>query len=159
MMKAVIFATMCLGMSGAVAIAGGETSVERGLYVSIIGGCHDCHTEGYGEAGGKIDPAKAMKGNASIGWQSPSGVTYASNLRLFAFIRDEDGFVQDMKALPETLPPMPWYNVRAIEENDLRSLYRYLLSLGDPGKPVPLSSHDEPKTPYITISPPTMPKS
>ena len=131
--------------------------MERGLYVSIIGGCHDCHTQGYREAAGKIDPAKAMKGDASIAWQSPSGVTYASNLTLFAFIRDEDSFVQDMKDLPETLPPMPWYNVRAIQENDLRSLYRYLISLGDSGKPVPPASHEKPKTPYITIDPPTIP--
>lgn len=46
-----------------------------------------------------------------------------------------------MKDLPEALPPMPWYNVRAMDETDLRSLYRYLLSLGEPGKPVPLPSH------------------
>ncbi|MES0069417.1 hypothetical protein NKJ73_26980 [Mesorhizobium sp. M0074] len=31
------------------AFAQGEVSVERGLQVSIIGGCHDCHTEGYRE--------------------------------------------------------------------------------------------------------------
>ena len=54
---------------------------------------------------------------------------------------------------------MPWYNVRAMDETDLRSLYRYIISLGEPGKPVPLPSHDEPKAPYITIVPPTMPKS
>src|SRR5262245_19211472 len=116
-----------------------QVSVERGLYVSIIGGCHDCHTQGYRATEGKIEPAKALKGDASIGWQSPAGVIYASDLRLFAFIRDEDGFVQDMKDLPETLPPMPWYNVRAMQEIDLRSLYRYLISLGDPGKPVPIA--------------------
>jgi hypothetical protein len=138
-------------------LASEEVSVERGLYISIIGGCHDCHTQGYSEAGGKIDPAKAMKGDASIGWQSPLGVAYAANLRLFAFLRDEDAFFQDMADLHETLPPMPWYNVRAIKENDLRSLYRYLISLGDPGKPVPLPSHEKPKTPYITISPPRKP--
>ena len=50
--------------------AAGEPSVERGLYISIIGGCHDCHTEGYKESGGRIDPAKALKGNA-IGFQGP----------------------------------------------------------------------------------------
>ena len=60
----------------------------------------------------KIDPDKAMKGNATVGWRSPLGVAYATNLRLFAYLRDKDTFVTDMKALPETLPPMPWYNVR-----------------------------------------------
>ena len=140
------------------ALAQNVISVERGLYVSIIGGCHDCHTEGYSESGGKIDPTKAMKGNAKMGWRGPWGVTYAINLRLKAYLRDEDGFFEDMKALQGT-PPMPWYNVQAMEENDLRSLYRYLISLGEPGKPVPylLSAGEKPMTPYITIAPPTMP--
>ena len=31
------------------AFAEGEVSVERGLQVSIMGGCHDCHTQGYSE--------------------------------------------------------------------------------------------------------------
>jgi hypothetical protein len=100
-----------------------------------------------------------MKGDATFGWRSPLGIAYAVNLRLYACIRDEDAFVGDMRDLPEKLPPMPWYNVRAMDETDLRSLYRYIISLGEPGKPVPLPSHDEPKTPYITIVPPTMPKS
>lgn len=59
-----IFIMGCQG----VALAQSEVSVERGQYISIIGGCHDCHTEGYNQSGGKIDPAKAMKGNASVGW-------------------------------------------------------------------------------------------
>ena len=42
-------------------LAADEVSVERGLYVSIIGGCHFCHTEGYREAEGKIDPEKALR--------------------------------------------------------------------------------------------------
>jgi hypothetical protein len=132
-------------------------SVERGLYVSIIAGCHDCHTEGYVESGGKIDPSKAMKGNPSLGWRGPWGTSYADNLRLKAYIRDEDGFVEGMRIV-ETYPPMPWYNLRVMEESDLRSLYRYLISLGDPGLPVPLRSTAEPKTPYIIIAPPTPPK-
>jgi hypothetical protein len=139
------------------ALAEEPVSIERGLYVSIIGGCHDCHTEGYRESGGKIDPAKAMKGVVSVGWRGPWGVAYASNLRLKAFLREEDGFVEDMKALDNSLPPMPWYNVQAMSESDLRSLYRYLISLGDPGRPVPLASHEAPKTPYLTVAPPTMP--
>jgi Cytochrome c len=132
--------------------------VERGLYVSIIGGCHDCHTEGYSESGGKIDPSKALKGN-SIGWRGPWDVVYAANLRATAYIRDEDQFLEKMKSF-EALPPMPWYNVGAMQDSDLRSLYHYIISLGKPGESPPtLVSVGEPKTPYITISPPTMPKS
>jgi hypothetical protein len=64
-----------------------------------------------------------------------------------------------MKAL-KTLPPMPWYNVRAMEENDLRSLYRYIKSLGEPGDEpaVAVGPDEEPTTPFIVMAPPQMPK-
>ena len=45
-----------------------DISVERGLKVSIVGACHDCHTEGYRESDGKIDPEKALRGDR-VGWR------------------------------------------------------------------------------------------
>ncbi|MER9838445.1 hypothetical protein NKJ28_26275 [Mesorhizobium sp. M0145] len=80
------------------AFAQGEVSVERGLQVSIIGGCHDCHTEGYRETEGKIDPEKALMGN-SVGWRGPWGTTYATNLRIDASVMTERGFVGMLKRL------------------------------------------------------------
>ena len=77
-------------------LAADEVSVERGLYLSIIGGCHFCHTEGYREADGKIDPEKALKGS-SIGWQGPWGTTYAANLRDSAMGFTEDKWVDHLK--------------------------------------------------------------
>ena len=55
---------------------------------------------------------------------------------------------------------MPWYNVNAMQESDLRSLYLYINSLGEPGKSAPMFvlPTGDIKTPYITIAPPTMPK-
>jgi mono/diheme cytochrome c family protein len=152
---AVLFVTALPG----VAAAQDAVSVERGLHISIIGGCHDCHTEGYNEANGQIDPAKALKG-VPLGWRGPWGTTYAKNLRLVAANISEDEFVGFMKGL-QTLPPMPWYNVRAMEENDIRSLFQYIKSLGEPGEAMPdvVPPDAEPTTPYITIAPPTMPKS
>jgi len=143
------------------AFAQGEVSVERGLQVSITGGCHGCHTEGYTDSEGKIDPAKAMKGS-SIGLRGPWGTTYPSNLRLIVHFMPENGFVKFAKARKRQ--PMPWYIVRAMDENDIRSLYRYLKSLGeggDLGEEVPgaIGPDQEPKTPYITVAPPTIPKS
>ena len=147
-----------LVMASATAYAQGTVSPERGLQVSIVGGCHDCHTEGYNEAEGKIDPAKAMLGN-HVGFRGPWGTTYASNLRLIASLLRENGFVVAMKHL-QTSPPMPWYNVRAMDESDIRSFYRYLKSLGDAGGPVPenIGPDVEPKTPFIRLAPPEMPK-
>jgi hypothetical protein len=137
----------------------GPVSVERGLQVSIVGGCHDCHTEGYNEAEGKIDPDKAMRGS-HVGFRGPWGTTYPTNLRQIASYLTEKGFVVAMKHL-HTLPPMPWYNVRAMDESDIRSFYQYLKSLGDKGEPAPagLGPDVEPKTPYIQMAPPQMPKS
>ena len=135
-----------------------DVSVERGLYVSIIGGCHDCHTENYVLSEGKIDPSKAMKGS-SIGWRGTWGTTYPANLRLLASTMDEAHFVIYMKTL-QAVPPMSSFNMNAMHESDLRSLYRYVKSLGEPGEPAPSSVwQGEPKTPYITIDPPTKPKS
>jgi mono/diheme cytochrome c family protein len=150
--------TLLLAMTPIRGIAAEEISVERGLQVSIIGGCHDCHTAGYVEAEGKIDPAKAFKGSA-VGWRGPWGTTYALNLRLTANTLSESGFVLNMKSL-KTLPPMPWFNVRAMSESDLASLYRYIKSLGDPGvQPAQFARPDEePTTPFVVLVPPQMPK-
>jgi hypothetical protein len=140
-----------------VACSQGTVSVERGLQVSIVGGCHDCHSEGY-DVSGQVDPAKALKGT-HLGWQGPWGTTYPRNLRLLAASMEEDGFVEHMKTF-KAKPPMPWFNVHAMDESDLRSLYLYIKSLGEPGEQVPeaLPPGEEPKTPYIVIAPPIMPK-
>lgn len=148
---------------GAVAVSGtianaGEVSVARGSQVAITSGCHDCHTAGYAETG-KIDPAAALVGTG-LGWQGPWGTTYPANLRLIAKDKgSEDAFLQYAKTF-QARPPMPYANVHAMDESDLRSLYQYIVSLGDPGKPSPdyIPPGQEPKTPYIVIAPPIMPK-
>ena len=55
---------------------------------------------------------------------------------------------------------MPYFNVRAMDESDIRSLYQYIKSLGEPGSQVPdlVPPGEEPKTPYYPLVPPTMPK-
>jgi mono/diheme cytochrome c family protein len=141
------------------ALAAGDISVKRGAQVAVIGGCNDCHTVGYNESGGKVDPAVALKGNP-VGFQGPWGTTYALNLRLTAIEKatNEDEFVTYLKGF-ETRPPMPWYNVHAMDESDLRSLYRYIKSLGAPGEQAPeaLPTGEKPKTPYNVLAPPIMP--
>ena len=139
-------------------LAADEVSVERGLYISIIGGCHFCHTEGYREAEGKIDPEKALKGS-SVGWRGPWGTTYAVNLREIALGFTEDAWVDHQK-IKVTLPPMPWYQVQAMNDGDMRSLYLYIKSLGVAGESAPYYREPgkEPGTPYVTLVPPQTPK-
>lgn len=147
-----------LALSGAQAMAG-EVSVTRGAQVAVTGGCHDCHTAGYAESGGKLDPAAALKGSP-LGWQGPWGTTYAANLLLIAKDKgSEDAFLQYAKTF-QAKPPMPFFNVHAMDESDIRSLYQYIVSLGEPGAAVPeyVPPGQEPKTPYIVIAPPIMPK-
>jgi len=147
-----------LGLAPMGAMAAGEVSVERGAQVAVTGGCHDCHTAGYNESAGKVDPATALKGVA-VGWQGPWGTTYAKNLRITAASHSpEDAFVKFAKSF-QTLPPMPFYNVHAMDESDVRSLYQYIISLGEPGDPMPdpLPPGQEPTTPYVVMVP-VMPK-
>jgi mono/diheme cytochrome c family protein len=136
------------------AVDAGKVSVARGAQVAVIGGCNDCHTPGYNESNGKVDPAMALIG-IPVGFNGPWGTSYAKNLRLVVQPMTEDQFVQYAKSLM-TLPPMPWYNVRALDEPDMRSLYQYIKSLGAPGMPVPaaLPPGVKPKTPYRVFEPP-----
>ena len=68
------FFVAALGVILVTTVARADVSVERGLQVSIVGGCHDCHTEGYSESEGNIDPEKALRGSP-VGWQGPWGTT------------------------------------------------------------------------------------
>ena len=152
-----ILAVGVIGLLPTLAVAG-EVSVERGKQVSIVGGCNDCHTAGYNESGGQIDPATALKGTA-IGWQGPWGTTYPANIRLVVAGKTEDEFVTYAKTF-KARPPMPYYNVHAMDESDIRSLYQYVKSLGAPGDPMPdaLPPGVDPKTPFYVAAPPQMPK-
>ncbi len=159
-MKMWIYGALAAGAvaASAGAAVAGEVSVARGAQVAITSGCHDCHTAGYAETG-KIDPAVALKGTV-LGWQGPWGTTYPANLRLVA--RDkgsEDAFLQYAKTF-QARPPMPFANVHAMDESDIRSLYQYIVSLGDTGAAAPdyVPPGQQPKTPYIVIAPPIMPK-
>jgi hypothetical protein len=54
-------------------------------------------------------------------------------------------------------PPMPWFNLNTMNDADLRALYQFIRSLGDPGQPAPayVPPGEEPKTPYAQFpSPP-----
>ena len=135
-----------------------EVSVANGERISIIGGCHDCHSTNYAETGGKIDPATALKGNP-VGYSGPWGTNYAMNLRLVVASKTEDEWVPYIKTL-QAGPPMPWFNLHVLTEAESRSLYQYIKSLGDPGEPAPerVPPGQTPKTPYIVFAPPVMPQ-
>ena len=162
MLKSVILAAASVLAATAGAGAAGmdqpsAPSIDYGKYVSILGGCNDCHTPGYNESGGKIDPAKALIGNA-MGYQGPWGTTFPANLRLLASTMSEDDWVKYLDTFTAK-PPMPFYNVNAMNETMKRSLHMYLVSLGKPGDPAPSYVPPGGKVafPYVVEAPPVMP--
>jgi hypothetical protein len=133
--------------------AAGDVSVEEGLRLSLVGGCHDCHTDGYAVSGGRIDPENALRGSA-VGFRGPWGTTYPTNLRITLAKMSEDEFI-DYGHSFKTRPPMPWFNVHAMKDDELRSFYRYVKSLGEPGMPAPayVEPGVQPITPFIVFEP------
>ena len=59
----------------------GGTDVERGRYLAIIGGCNDCHTDGYLQTEGDVPEEQWLLGSP-LGWRGPWGTTFPPNLRL-----------------------------------------------------------------------------
>ena len=129
------------------------TDIEAGRYLAIMGGCNDCHTDGYLQNEGKI-PEEAWLAGSAMGWRGPWGTTYAANLRLRVRDITEDEWVQTLHTRT-ALPPMPWMNVNQMSERDARALYRYIASLGPYGEPVPAAvpPDQEPATPYMLLMP------
>jgi len=107
--------------------------VARGRYLSLVGGCNDCHTSGFAPSGGKVPEDKWLLGEGVLGFRGPWGTTYAPNLRRVVAGKTEDewvGFVRDLK----TRPPMPWFTLNQWSQRDLRALYRFIRQLGPPGE-------------------------
>ncbi|MDH3456723.1 MAG: cytochrome C [Gemmatimonadota bacterium] len=133
-------------------IAGG-TDIDRGRYLVIVGGCNDCHTDGYMVAEGDVPEDQWLLGSA-LGWRGPWGTTYPPNLRLTVQRMGEDEWVEMLRTRT-ALPPMPWMNLNQVAETDSRALYRYISSLGAFGEPAPtaLPPGQEPSTPYFVLDP------
>ncbi len=131
--------------------------LQRGKYLLKIAGCNDCHTPGYMPAAGKVDEKLWLTGD-SFGWRGPWGTTYASNLRQYFEKITEDQWLKNARSLA-TRPPMPWFAVREMADEDLRAIYAYTKSLGPGGGPAPayVPPDKEPKPPYALFpSPPPL---
>ncbi len=123
--------------------------IERGRYLSVIGGCNDCHTAGYLQNNGKVPEKSRLMGD-TLGWRGPWGTTYAPNLRLYMSKMSENDWVKVSKEMTPR-PPMPWFNLRHMTDSDLRALYRYIRALGPVGNPAPnyLPPDKTPPQPFV----------
>ncbi len=130
-----------------------ETDIERGLYLVHISGCNDCHTPGYPESNGRTGEKLWLTGSP-LGWSGPWGTTYASNLRLLLQNLTEAQWLRH--ARNEWRPPMPWFNLKAMRDDDLKAIYHYIRHLGPAGTPAPayVPPDQEPKMPFVRFPAP-----
>ena len=133
-----------------------DPQIQRGKYLVKIAGCNDCHTAGYAAAGGKIPESQWLTGD-KMGWRGPWGTTYPPNLRLYMRDMSEAKWIQRAKTV-ETRPPMPWFVLHDMTEQDLRAIYKYVTALGAAGEmaPIYVPPGKEPHTPYVQF--PAAPK-
>jgi len=128
------------------------TKVEHGRYLVMIGGCNDCHTAGFMEQNLKIPEKDWLQGSA-VGFQGPWGTTYAANLRLVMHSMSESQWLEH--ARKDRMPPMPAYVLQQMKTDDLKAIYAYVRSLGNPGLAAPayVAPGGKVSTPYFVFVP------
>ncbi|MBX7138102.1 MAG: cytochrome C [Oligoflexia bacterium] len=144
---------LMLTLNAAVLRADEAALIQRGKYLTLIGGCNDCHTPGFPESGGSIPEDQWLTG-VPLGWNGPWGTTYAVNLRLLLTSMTEERwlkFAHEIKARP----PMPSWALNAMPEEDLRAIFKFVNKLGPGGSVMPpyTPPGDLPKTAYIEFVP------
>jgi len=135
--------------------AGSNENLERGKYLVMVSGCNDCHTPDYMASEGQT-PEDLWLTGSPLGWRGPWGTTYAPNLRNLIADLAEDQWVAMVRSL-RARPPMPWFGLNAMKDEDLRAIYQYVRHLGPGGGPVPafVPPDQEPGPPYALFpSPP-----
>lgn len=161
MSKLICKTFLAVGIALAAPLATADTDaddadlVARGRYLVLITGCNDCHTTGYIQTDGTVPETEWLKGD-STGWQGPWGTTYPPNLRLRLAQMTADEWVSYARNL-RARPPMPWFALDKMTEEDLRAVYAFVRQLGPPGEPAPdyLPPGATPSTPIVLFpSPP-----
>lgn len=131
-------------------IAADDSTVEHGRYLVKITGCNDCHTPGYTASAGRVAESQWLVGDR-IGWHGPWGTTYPPNLRLL--VRDITAQQWLEVARRPMRPPMPWFALRDMSDEDLLAIYHFVRSLGPEGVPAPahLPPGEPPQTPVVRV--------
>ena len=117
-----------------VAMTVDAATIERGRYLMKTAGCNDCHTPGYAATGGAVEEKQWLTGDV-VGWQGAWGTTYPINLRLFMQNLTAEQWLK--VARTPARPPMPWFALRDMTDQDLLAVYHYVRSLGAAGSAAP----------------------
>jgi mono/diheme cytochrome c family protein len=129
---------------------------QAGRYIVRTSGCNDCHTPNFMVLGERVPESQWLIGNP-IGFRGPWGTTYPQNLRRFVQPFTDEQFVEVVRKRYDR-PPMPWSQLHAMSDADLKAVYAYLKSLGQRhGLARPAADwvppDREPKTPFILMVP------
>ncbi len=127
--------------------------IERGRYLVGFGSCNDCHTPGWRASDGTIPVSRWMTGT-DIGYRGPWGTSYPANVRLeFSQISEADWLF--MVHTRGGHWPMIWHDLRFLDTQDQRAIYRFIRSLGPRGaqSPSDVPPDLEPQTPYVWVVP------
>lgn len=145
-----------VSMGGVCAAATGKkgAALDRGRYLAVIAGCNDCHTSGYLLSEGNVPEKDWLRGDR-LGWNGPWGTTYAPNLRIFMQDLSEEQWLKTARTV-KLRPPMPWYALHRMTDQDLKAIYRLVRSLGPAGEPAPtyLPPGQTPAGPYVIFPQP-----
>src|SRR4029078_5567024 len=74
-----------------------ESMEKAGEYLTLVGSCNDCHTQGWVESKGKIPPADRFAG-LDVGFRGEWGTSYGKNLRTVVQRHTEDHWVKGLHA-------------------------------------------------------------
>lgn len=126
-----------------------DSDIMRGKYLIEIGGCNDCHTAGYAPSGGAVQEEQWLLGDA-LGFRGGWGTTYPPNLRTYMNKLSEKEWLSKAKTL-KTRPPMPWWVLNRMTQEDLSAVYAYITQLPVVESNVPeyVAPGEQPKGPYI----------
>ncbi len=129
------------------------TPVAAGEYLTIIGGCNDCHTAGWNESFGAV-PADQRLTGVPVGFRGAWGTSYPANLRLSVQGKTASQWIAMIRSRRGN-PPMPWMNLHQMAEADLTAIHAYLTALGPKGDVAPawVQPGQEPPTSYIVFEP------
>ncbi len=152
-----IIVSLAAWYSNAQAAGPDKASIERGRYIAKIAGCNDCHTPNYPMSGGTVPERDWLVGD-HLGWKGAWGTTYPANLRLLLANMSENDWVKFAHTV-QTRPPMPWFALRDMSEQDLRAFHRFVRSLGSAGEPAPayVPPTQQPNGPVVTFPAPPAP--
>lgn len=130
-----------------------NAAIARGRYLVGFGSCNDCHTPHWRESDGTV-PVSAWMTGTRLGYRGPWGTSYPANVRLeFATVSEEQWLFMVRTRAGHW--PMVWHDLRLLDIDDQRAIYRFIKSLGVAGSQAPpgLAPSVNPSTPYVWVVP------